>query len=404
MFSYKFYIDTNRNNTLMLRLTNNRKKNEMSMGMRWTEDELQDAMSEKPARANINKRSYLQMRCAILDRIKMDLQDEGRINEDISVIRDMVRERMFGKKENAEKVRKQGNFMPFYNQHIGKYDKRSTRESNEYTIKMLRKYCENIDDMNFEDVNYAWLSDLETWMKKHDMSQNTRKIHFGNIRAAMREAYKRELTDADPFRRFTFRPAKTRKRAMDVELLRKLFDYPVEPFAELYRDMFKLIFMLIGINTVDLFNLKKLTKKGRIEYARSKTDGLFSVKVEPEAMEIIKKYKGNENLLMLADRWSDHRNFRNQMNKAISRIGKAQGKGKKDSEGEGPFAEVTSYWARHSWATIAYELDISEDVISQALGHQGTGAKVTDVYIRRSMDKIDAANRKVLDWVLYGKR
>ena len=59
---------------------------------------------------------------------------------------------------------------------------------------------------------------------------------------------------------------------------------------------------------------------------------------------------------------------------------------------------------RHTWGTIAYELGISDDTISQALGHQGSGARVTEVYIRRNMDKVDEANRRVLDWVLYGKR
>lgn len=334
----------------------------------------------------------------------MELQDENRVNQDVEVIKNEVKELLFGKSDVIEEQPQCGTFVSFFKQHIEKYDKRSTRESNEYTLSIMRKKCPELDELNFEDINYAWLSDFETWMKKRNLSQNTRKIHFGNIRTAMREAYKREYTEADPFRRFTFRPAKTRKRSLDIKRLRQLFDYPVEPYAEVYRDMMKLSFMLLGINSVDLYNLKSITKNGRVEFARSKTSGLFSIKVEPEAMAIIKKYKGEKNMLMLADRWGDHRNFRHQMNAAVKRIGKAQGKGKKDKDEDGPFAEVTSYWMRHSWATIAYELGISEDVISQAMGHQGTGAKVTEVYIRRSMDKIDEANRKVLDWVLYGKR
>lgn len=257
--------------------------------------------------------------------------------------------------------------------------------------------------LNFEDINYAWLSDFENFMKKAGLSQNTRKIHFGNIRTAMREAYKRELTDADPFRRFSFRPAKTRKRSLTVDELRKLFDYPVEPYAEIYRDMMKLSFMLLGINTIDLFNLKEI-KKGRIEYDRSKTGGLFSIKVEPEAQMIIDKYKGCNGLLCITDRWSDYRNFRHQLNAAIKRIGKAQGKGKKDLEGEGPFAEVTSYWMRHTWSTIAYELDIPDATISLALGHEGGENRTTNIYIHRNQKKVDEANRRVLDWVLYGKR
>lgn len=213
-----------------------------------------------------------------------------------------------------------------------------------------------------------------------------------------------DVTTAYPFRRFKIRPEETRKRSLTVDELRRLFDYPVEEYAEIYRDMFKLIFLLIGINTVDLHGLKAVTKDGRIEYKRAKTGKLYSINVEPEAMEIIEKYRGNTGLLSIADRWSDSRNFRHQCNKALQRIGQVErtGRGGKkiiDAEFEG----LTTYWARHSWATIAYELGISKDIIAQALGHSD-GHDTTNIYIREDMRKVDEANRRVLDWVLYGDK
>lgn len=63
---------------------------------------------------------------------------------------------------------------------------------------------------------------------------------------------------------------------------------------------------------------------------------------------------------------------------------------------------ITSYWARYSWATYAADLDIPKDTISEALGHVH-GSKITGVYIKFSRDKIDAANRRVIDWVVNGK-
>lgn len=406
MFTYKFFVKKESNNSLTLRLRNNNRKTELYLGMKCTEAELEDAMRDCPRGSNMEKRRFVQNCQAKLEGIRNSLFEQGRNDEKVEVIREMIQDALFGKRECEESKKKaaKGTFVVFFNKHLEKYDRRSTRESNEYTLSVMRKFTpDKLDSLNFEDINYAWLSDFENYMKKAGLSQNTRKIHFGNIRTAMREAYKRELTEADPFRRFTFRPAKTRKRSLTVEELRALFDYPVEPFAELYRDMMKLSFMLLGINTVDLYNLREI-KNGRIEYDRSKTGGLFSVKVEPEAMEIINRYKGEKGLLSIADRWSDHRNFRHQLNSAIKRIGKAQGKGKKDKKEDGPFAEVTSYWMRHTWGTIAYELGVSDDTISQALGHQGSGARVTEVYIRRNMDMVDEANRRVLDWVLYGRR
>lgn len=61
--------------------------------------------------------------------------------------------------------------------------------------------------------------------------------------------------------------------------------------------------------------------------------------------------------------------------------------------------EITSYWGRYSWATYAADLDIPKDTISEALGHVH-GSKITGVYIKFSRDKIDEANRKVIDYVL----
>ena len=416
MFTAKFFVDGSRNNDLRLRITNNRKNTSMTMGIRISGEALEDSLSKDGSPDNRAYRSLLMRWLSVIEDVKIRLVKEGRINEDVGVIRDILRVEFFGedevKPESEPKPKKKkepspGTFMPFFEKHTAHYEKRSTRESNEYTMSVLRKYAElnkiDLAALNFEDINYAWLSDLEQYMKAAKMSQNTRKIHFGNIRTAMREAYKRELTDADPFRRFTFRPAKTRKRSLTVEELRRLFTCEVAPHAEYYRDMMKLSFMLLGINMIDLYSLKEI-KHGRIEYDRSKTGGLFSIRLEPEAMEIIEKYQGDKALLNIADRWHDHRNFRHQLNAAIKRIGKAQGKGKRDKEEDSPFAEVTSYWMRHTWGTIAYELGISDDTISQALGHQGSGARVTEVYIRRNMDKVDEANRRVLDWVLYGKR
>jgi integrase len=59
---------------------------------------------------------------------------------------------------------------------------------------------------------------------------------------------------------------------------------------------------------------------------------------------------------------------------------------------------ITTYYARHSWATIAYnDCKISEDDISLSLGHKDPSKKVTDIYLNKSLKIIDKANRKVLD-------
>ncbi len=153
----------------------------------------------------------------------------------------------------------------------------------------------------------------------------------------------------------------------------------------MWRDMF----MLIGINIEDLWRLTAIAHDGRIDYVRAKTGKRYSIKVEPEAMEIIERHRGTRKLLSPCEGHPSAASMTAAMNHVLHKLKPG----------------LTFYWARHSWASIASELDIPDDVISRALGHSGlTGARVTEVYINFNNKKIDQANRRVLDWVLHEKR
>ena len=65
------------------------------------------------------------------------------------------------------------------------------------------------------------------------------------------------------------------------------------------------------------------------------------------------------------------------------------------------FPGLSSYWARHTWASIAAGLDIPKETIAAALGH--SASSVTDIYIKFDKKKIDEANRKVIDYVFDKK-
>jgi integrase len=63
------------------------------------------------------------------------------------------------------------------------------------------------------------------------------------------------------------------------------------------------------------------------------------------------------------------------------------------------------YSARHSWATIARnDLSIDKYTIHEALNHSDSEMSITDGYIRKDFSNINIANRKVIDYVLYGKK
>lgn len=290
------------------------------------------------------------------------------------------------------------NFQAFIEKKTG-----STSSLYAFTLGKLLKYCPKLSYITYEQITPSWLEGFDNYLAQTAPSKNYRNIHLRNIRAVFNAAIDAEDTSYYPFRKFKIRPVPTRKRSLSLEALRRLFDFPVEEYAEIYRDMFKLIFMLIGINAVDLYGLGEITDEQRVEYKRAKTHRLYSIRVEPEALELIHKYRGKSRLLCIADRWSDHRNFVHQLNKALQSIGAPRsGLGGKKQRKEGAFPGLSSYWARHTWATIAASLDIPKETIAAALGHGGN--TVTDIYIDFDQRKVDAANRKVLDWVLYGKQ
>ncbi len=153
-------------------------------------------------------------------------------------------------------------------------------------------------------------------------------------------------------------------------------------------DMFLLMFLLIGINVSDLFALtKENIVRGRLEYDRAKTGRHYSILLHPEALRIIEKYKGENKLL----RFSEH--FRNvdvatvMINKKLAKVRPG----------------LTTYYARHTWASIAFNIGIQKDVVSLALGHS-FGVRVTDTYINADLSRVDEANRRVIDYVLYNKK
>lgn len=249
---------------------------------------------------------------------------------------------------------------------------------------------EKLSVLTFEEINYSWLKDFDKFLAKTSPSRNARNIHFRNIRAVFNDAITEELITCYPFRKFKTTPEKTRKRALTVEQLRALWTLEVEPWQQRYLDCFKLIFLLCGINIVDLCGLKDLTN-GRADYRRAKTHRLYSIKAEPETLALIELYKGEKQLLSYLDTCDDYRSYYTRFNTALHDIGKKIG-----------VTGLSSYWARHSWATVAAALDIPKETIAAALGHGGWS--VTDIYIDFDQRKVDAANRKVIDWVLYGSR
>ena len=305
-------------------------------------------------------------------------------------------------------------FMPYFKRFAESRNKANTRRIYMQTYDKLSLFLDG-EAIRFDSITKRWLEGFESYLaNERGNSTNTIAIDMRNIRAVVNDAIDNDITSNYPFRKkYRIKQKKTRKRALSVKKLRELFDYQVEPFLQKYLDTFKLTFFLIGINPVDLCGDIKL-EDGRIVYDRSKTGRLYNIKLEPEAADILNRYKGKAHLFGLAEGVKDYSSFVTNLDKYLKQIGPVEmvpNPNKQKSKTaraflkrrESAFPGISIYWARHTWATIAAQLDIPRETISAALGH-GYGNQTTAIYIDFDMKKVDEANRRVIDWVLYGKR
>lgn len=313
-------------------------------------------------------------------------------------------------------------FLPYYIEQMESKDKQGTRDIYAFTLKLIRRFEEgngrDPEALSFRDITPAWLLEFDNWMSPTN-GVNSRSKNMRNIRSVFNSAIDEGMKVEYPFSRAGGRRGHrggrivndgkrkfkiitnyhTRKRALTVEQLRALRDYPCAPHQEKYRDFFMLMFYLIGINAVDLFTARPdQLVNGRLEYDREKTGRPYSIKVEPEAMAIIQKYRGERFLLNPCDRNRNYKNFLHRMDDQLKLIGVTYHSRQKKS-GEGLFPGLTTYWARHTWSTIAMSVTRVKDTVGKALGHGWALDSVTDIYISLDSQIVDEANRAVLDYV-----
>lgn len=271
----------------------------------------------------------------------------------------------------------------------------NTRRAYVCTARNVERYDA---DMKIDGITPEWLAGFEAHERtktrpsqrkdgkgtaRMGRASNGIAIDLRNIRAACNWALSNGWTDNYPFRNYKIRYEQTRKRDLTREQVAD-----ISAHGGRYADMFILMLYLIGINISDIYHLPKdSVRNGRLEYRRNKTGRLFSILVEPEAQAIIDRYAGEKHLLCFAETCKDYKVFLKHMNDELGKV----------VEG------CTSYWCRHTWASMAASLDIPIETVSRALGHS-VGASVTSIYIHFDNRKVDEANRKVIDWVLHGSQ
>ena len=358
------------------------------MRIRMLQSDLDDILSATPSRANKKwVPVFAQFRAAI-ESIQVELFNNNETKPDAANIRDRIGAIIFDRDIESDKK-----FLVThrFSEHIASGTYR-TRRIFQTTLMHIRKFDPKADSLTFDNIDVHWLTEFDQYLQSKNLVKNTRNLYLAKIKFIFNAAIDEGLTTSYPFRRIKLSNIETRKRSLDIENLRRVFNATVTPTQQRYLDFFRLQFFLIGINIIDLC-LNCRIEQGRVEYIRSKTSRPYSIKLEPEAKEIIDRYLNPTGtpLLNFVKNYDGVNSFCTSINVNLKKICRQLG-----------IPPISSYWSRHTWATIAADLDIPDAVISCALGH-GPALSVTEIYIRRNQKKVDGANRRVIDYVLYGK-
>lgn len=346
-------------------------------------DGINEKVKNLPDRKNINTKLTKKL-ISINDKIEK-LQEEGKL-------RSYTNKKLIQYLQNEESDEKsmQMLFKTQMQEFMSLKEKGTTKiiyRTTENKLKELYDY----ETLRIDDIDISWLNAFSEQLKKQGNKINSIATRLRNIRAVLNFARKKGLLKDFVFEMYSIKEEDTPKRSLSIEDLRKLYHADLPSAQAKHRDIFFLVFFLMGINIVDLSSIAKI-EDGRIKYRRAKTGTLYDIKVEPEAMAIFDKYKGHEHLLNIFDKCKNYCVYTGLSSKVLKKICISIG-----------IPCITLYWARHTFATIAYELGISIDIIADCLGHKN-GHQVTAIYIKKDQRKIDIANRKVIDYVLYNKK
>lgn len=254
---------------------------------------------------------------------------------------------------------------------------------------------ERMSTLKFSQVTSELIRRYEFYLiEERKIRRNSSSFYIRILRAVFHKGLVYyDLNLPNPFRSVYAGVDTTVKRAVDVNAITKLIKYQSEnEQLNFTKDAFLFCFLARGMAFIDFVKLQKSDcQNGRIIYRRSKTRRLLSIKMNTMMVEIINRYADpkSEYLFpvlktptfsqLVYEKALQHYNY--HLRKLAEEIG---------------VDSLTSYVARHSWATQASRLHIPTRVISESMGH--SNERVTAIYLA-SLDnhEIDMANKKVLD-------
>lgn len=255
-------------------------------------------------------------------------------------------------------------------------------------------------DILFSDIDIAWLKNYEGWLRKRGLAPNSIGVRFRTLRAIYNRAIEENIVKQDyyPFKAYKVSKLheETIKRAITKEDLKNIIDYKTNGSnTQLAIDVFYFSYLCAGINFTDIAYLKRDNLiDNRLVYSRKKTKKLIKVPLQNEALNIIEKY--NQNTSYLFPILSDfHKTDLQKMNRIRKLLKKVNEILKAIGEELNLPIKLTSYVARHSFATVLKRSGVSTSIISESLGH--SNEKVTQIYLDSfENSQIDEAMKNLL--------
>lgn len=292
----------------------------------------------------------------------------------------------------------------------------SDQERSAYNYRLALQHLERF--MGTTRVMFSHLSShvLNKWIKSMETTKRAKEMYPICLRQVFKAAQK-EFNDYDndimrvkgnPWMKVDIPSAdKTDKLAITPEACRRFFSFPLPeskytiPKAEMARDVAMMVLCLGGINTVDLFNLKKKDCYNNIiRYNRAKTkkfrtdEAYMEMRIPPILYPLMEKYAGkDEYLLNFHDRLKTADSFGANVNIGIKQVCEAMGIPKED--------RYCVYTFRHTWGTVAQN-DVKASIAEVAFGmNHSSGHTVTRGYVKMDFSPAWELNEKVIDFIFF---
>lgn len=261
------------------------------------------------------------------------------------------------------------------------------------------------NDLGFNDMNGDLIQEYESWMLHNGLKRNSVSCYMKTLRTLYRQAVEEGFAEnRDIFRKVRVSVGKTHKRAVSTNIIRTILglDLTDSPHLDFARDIFMFSFYTRGMSFVDIAHLRKSDlRNGLLTYNRRKTFQCLTIQWERPMQAIVNRYakhtKESPYLFPIitggthADRQSCEHALQ-RINRGLKKIGAMIGLS----------IPLTTYVARHSWASIARNMDVPLSVISEGLGHDSD--RTTQIYLA-SLDTstINKANKKIINEITTKK-